>query len=399
MQIRPILAALKSHRAAVTLLVLEIALTMAVLGNLVFIVHDGIRRAHTPTGVAENQIGFIQSIGVIGAKSASTTAGDLAALRGVPGVEAAAYGGPPLWYVERDAAFAHVDRLHRVARIYEFEGSRGLSKTLGLHVVEGRDFERSEVPVMGQMDEHTQFPVLVTRALAQRLFPDGSALGQLFYDGNATLRVIGVVDHLRGRITGHEDDDYSAVIEYGVGKGHMGGGFIIRSRPEQLDSVLKQAAIALSKADPQHVQNRVMTFEQMREHYFRSDLAVGRMLLAIVLILMIVTTLGVTGLANFWVQQRRRQIGMRRALGATRGDILRYFQLENFLIVSGGVLLGAICTYGLNLFLMHRFELPQLPPIYLLVGAAVLWGLSQLAVFGPALRASRVPPVVATRSA
>jgi putative ABC transport system permease protein len=89
---------------------------------------------------------------------------------------------------------------------------------------------------------------------------------------------------------------------------------------------------------------------------------------------------------------------MRRALGATRGDILRYFQTENFLIVSAGVVLGAAFAYALNLFLMHRFELPHLPADYLLVGAMALWVLGQLAVLGPALRAAAVPPVVATRS-
>ncbi|RAP58652.1 ABC transporter permease [Oleiagrimonas sp. MCCC 1A03011] len=398
MQVRPIVQALKSHKTAVVLLTLEIALTMAVLGNLVFIVYGGIQRAHTPTGVAEDQIGVIQSIGVIGAEGSVTTASDLAAIRAVPGVESAAFGGPPLWYVDHDPVFLHPDRQHKITRAYELDGSRGLSKTLGLHIVEGRDFDESEVPVIGQMNQRTQFPVLITHALAQRLFPGGTALGKLIYDGQSTLRVIGIVDHLRARLTGRADDDYAIVLEYGVGKSQMGGGFMIRSKPARLQETLRAAAAALAKNDPQHVQSKMFTFEQLREKYFRGDLAVGKMLFAIMLILIVVTTLGVSGLASFWVQQRRRQIGMRRALGATRGDILRYFQIENFLIVSGGVLLGTVCMYGLNLFLMHRFELPQLPPVFLLVGAVALWVLGQCAVLGPALRAARVPPVVATRS-
>ena len=114
--------------------------------------------------------------------------------------------------------------------------------------------------------------------------------------------------------------------------------------------------------------------------------------------LLFVTALGVAGLANFWVQQRTRQIGIRRAIGATRGDILRYFHVENFLIVTGGILLGALLALVLNLFLMKYYELPRLPGIYLPVGAVLLWILGQLAVLGPAMRAARVPPVVATRS-
>lgn len=107
---------------------------------------------------------------------------------------------------------------------------------------------------------------------------------------------------------------------------------------------------------------------------------------------------GVFGLTSFWVRQRRRQIGMRRALGATRSDIRRYFQIENLLIVSGGVLLGLVLTYALNFALMLHFGVPRLPIGYFAIGALSLWLIGQIAVLGPAFRAAAAPPVVATRS-
>jgi putative ABC transport system permease protein len=122
------------------------------------------------------------------------------------------------------------------------------------------------------------------------------------------------------------------------------------------------------------------------------------MMVGVIAALLLVTALGIIGLASFWVQQRRRQIGVRRALGATRSDILHYFQTENFLIVTGGIALGMALAFGLNLALMRIYELPRLPLLYLPVGALALWLLGQLAVLGPALRAAAVPPVVATRS-
>jgi putative ABC transport system permease protein len=136
----------------------------------------------------------------------------------------------------------------------------------------------------------------------------------------------------------------------------------------------------------------------LRTTYFESDRIMINLLLGVIVTLLGVTALGIVGLASFWVQQRRRQIGIRRAIGATRGDILRYFQTENFLIVSGGIVLGMALAFGLNLLLMQHYELPRLPLRYLPIGAVVLWGLGQLAVLGPALRAAAVPPVVATRS-
>jgi len=401
LQVRPILAALRSHRTAVALLVLEIALTMAVLGNLVFIVYGTIQRSHVPTGVVESDIGLIQSIGVIGESNPGTVAGNLATLRSAPGVADSAYGGLPLWWSNRKSLFLDPSLQHPAAQAYEFQGSQHLSTTLGMHVVRGRNFSDGDLPdVMDVFMKKTTapLPALLTQALAQRLYPGGGALGRILYDGRYAFRVIGIVDHLRGEITGRADDDEALLVEYRVGAQDMGGGYLVRSRPGQLPQALKAAAAALQKANPGHVENKVLTMAELRENYFRSDLAAGRMLVAIMLILLVVTALGVSGLASFWVQQRRRQIGMRRALGATRRDILLYFQAENFLIVSGGVLLGVAFAYGLNLFLMHRFELAHLPVHYLVAGAIALWLLGQLAVLGPALRAAAVPPVVATRS-
>ena len=112
----------------------------------------------------------------------------------------------------------------------------------------------------------------------------------------------------------------------------------------------------------------------------------------------VATALGIVGLASFWVQQRTRQIGVRRALGATKGQILRYFQTENFLLATLGIVLGMLLAYAINQMLMGRYELPRLPILYLPIGAVVLWLLGQASVFGPARRAAAVPPAVATRS-
>jgi putative ABC transport system permease protein len=141
------------------------------------------------------------------------------------------------------------------------------------------------------------------------------------------------------------------------------------------------------------------TQDQLRQDYFRDDRAMAGILLGVCLALLIVTALGIVGLASFWVAQRNRSIGVRRALGATRRNILHYFQTENFLLTTIGIALGMVLAYGINLVLIVHYELPRLPAIYFPVGALTLWAIGQAAVLGPALRAAAVPPVVATRSA
>ena len=115
-------------------------------------------------------------------------------------------------------------------------------------------------------------------------------------------------------------------------------------------------------------------------------------------VLVFITAMGIVGLAVFGINRRRRQIGTRRALGATRLAVLRYFLVENLLISTMGVVLGAVLTISFNVFLVQTFNLPRIDWYYTPVGMLVLILVGQLAVLGPADRASRIPPALATRN-
>ena len=110
------------------------------------------------------------------------------------------------------------------------------------------------------------------------------------------------------------------------------------------------------------------------------------------------TALVIVGLASFHVTQRTKQIGTRRALGATRTHIIKEFLLENWLITTAGAVLGVILTVVVAYWMETTFQLPRLDWRYLPAGIGILWALSSLAVLEPARRAASVPPAVATRS-
>ena len=109
-------------------------------------------------------------------------------------------------------------------------------------------------------------------------------------------------------------------------------------------------------------------------------------------------TMGIVGLAVFSINRRRKQIGTRRALGATRFSILRYFMTENLIISAAGVTLGAIMTVGFNMFLVQTFNMPRIDWFYAPIGMLALLLLGQLAVIGPARSAAAITPALATRS-
>jgi putative ABC transport system permease protein len=118
----------------------------------------------------------------------------------------------------------------------------------------------------------------------------------------------------------------------------------------------------------------------------------------LIIALVVITALGIVGVTAMSVAERTKQIGTRRALGATRGDILRYFLAENWIATTAGLVLGVLGAYGLNLFLLSRVSDVKLPWQLVAAGMLLLWTNGLLSTIPPALRASLVPPSTATRS-
>jgi putative ABC transport system permease protein len=240
---------------------------------------------------------------------------------------------------------------------------------------------------------------LITRAMAERLWPGQNPLGKRYYVGqNISFTVVGVIDKLirPGRDRLGPSVEYSAIWPLRLTLTQ--GGFLIRCAPQDRERALRVAVEKLKALDPNRIVLNKGTMEEHRRDFFQNDRAMAGILGGVCLALLIVTALGIVGLASFWVAQRNHSIGVRRALGATRGNILQYFQTENFLLTTMGIALGMVLAYGINLFLIAHYELPRLPALYFPIGAILLWCLGQAAVLGPALRAAAVPPVVATRS-
>jgi putative ABC transport system permease protein len=98
------------------------------------------------------------------------------------------------------------------------------------------------------------------------------------------------------------------------------------------------------------------------------------------------------------VTTRTKEIGARRAFGATRADIVKHFLTENFLITTLGIAAGVAMTLAFALQLSMMLELPRAPIVFLAAAMALIWMTGLLAALLPALRGARVSPDMATRS-
>jgi putative ABC transport system permease protein len=403
MQIKPILAALRKHRLATVLIMMEIALACAVLCNAFFMIAHRIELSRVDSGVDESALAVLQVSGFEAGQSGDLNARMVAGLRAIPGVQSVSVVSSVPFGSQSTNAGIKLDRAgkHFGGVLGFYNDGPGSFEALGLKLVEGRAPKPDDFQPMATFVP-SDAQVLVSRTLAGHLWPGQSALGKEFWIGEYHFRVMGVVAHMARTGAG---EGGTGTIEWSVfvpalPGPNLAGTYLLRADPRDLPRVLRDAKAAVATIAPDVVldHDASQTISDLRQRYFRGDRTMAGMMVGVIAALLLVTALGIIGLASFWVQQRRRQIGVRRALGATRSDILHYFQTENFLIVTGGIALGMTLAFGLNLALMRIYELPRLPLLYLPAGALALWLLGQLAVLGPALRAAAVPPVVATRS-
>lgn len=420
MQLRPILSTLSRHKAAATLIVLEIALTCAIICNALFLIGQRIDGMQRSSGMDESRLLQVyvgsrrKAADAVGDPDGNTSA-DLQALRTIPGVESVSTTNQLPFFTDNDVsnpiALTRNQQIPNLSAASYFVGD-DFVRTLGLRIITGRDFRDDEYidgRALFRMNDAELAKVrgatIITQSVARKLFGQQSALGKNLYIGPITMTVVGVVEMLarpalgEGSPGGPPNLDDSIILPVRR-SADSGVSYVLRVQdPARRTEVMAQIPGALKQVAPNRLLLSNQPYDSIRASFFRNDRAMMGLLVAICVALLAITAFGIVGLSSFWVQQRTKQIGIRRALGATRSQIMQYFQTENFILASIGIGLGMFAAYGINQLLMHYYELPRLPLLYLPAGAVVLWLLGQLAVLGPARKAASIPPALATRSA
>jgi putative ABC transport system permease protein len=410
MQIQPILAALRRHKAGTILIALQIALTLAIVCNALFIIHQRLSHLSESSGIDEANLFVINNMWGEQYSTQQVVAHiqeDIAALRQLPSVEdVTPVNNYPLGSSSWDNFITmKAEQISPTSDASFYTGDDHFIHTLGLKLIAGRDFRPDEIENKGLRDSIAPTVAIISKAMADKLYPNGNALGSVFYAMTSKpITVIGIVETLHRQDVSSWSAPYlgeSMVTPIRIAQ-PWGLRYVIRSKPGQLETAMREAPKALFAENRMRMidpKDGLLSFAEVRRRAFESDRGMAILMGIICAALLAITAAGIVGLTSFWVGQRRRQIGVRRALGATHRDILHYFMTENLLISLGGVIVGVLLTFGLNLWLVTHFTMAFLPLTYVLGGIVILLLLGQGAVFAPALRASRVPPIEATRPA
>jgi putative ABC transport system permease protein len=401
-EIRPILSALMRSKVAMILIGLQVALTLAIVCNALFIINERLAHMARPSGMNEADTFWFGSNGFgQGYNAKVVQQSDLAILRQLPGVaDASPTNSVPMSDGGWGTGLSLAPRQKKSTAdttIYLVD-DHAIS-TFGTHLVAGRNFKPEEIESHDFGDKLLPKVTILSKALADKMFPDQDPIGkQVYFDQDPpTTTIIGVVDRLQEPWISNDDIENAAFVPVFMPYGNSTR-YLVRAEPGRRDEVMKQVEQKMTEANASRIIGKVKSIEQVRSEAYAEDRAMAIILSVVIFCLLTITALGIVGMASFWVAQRTKQIGTRRALGATKFDILRYFQTENFIITTMGLIGGGILTYAFSLYLMKAYNSPRLPWYYVPVGFVCLWILGQVAVLGPALRASRVSPAIATRS-
>ncbi|HEY1314277.1 MAG TPA: FtsX-like permease family protein [Steroidobacteraceae bacterium] len=403
MELRPIVSAMRRNKFGALLIAAQMAVTLAFLANALTLIEQRLALSARPTGIDEADIFVMSTEAVDHPKHlAAHQAADLAALRSLGGVvDAYATNNYPLeggGSVQTVDLTANQQTPNSIAAFYF--GDEHALHTLDLKLIAGRNFTADDVAERTANNIPPPSGFIVTQALAARLFPGGDALGKSLYVELPTPSpIIGIVERFQSPFTS-ATGQLSAAAENSLLVPYRmiaeSSAYMVRAAPGHLDAVMKSAAAKLLELDGERIL-RSKSMRQLRADAYRGNHGLVVLLGSICIALLAVTALGIVGLTSYWVAQRRRQIGIRRALGATQSAIVRYFQTENFLIGSAGALMGIALAIVLNLWMVSRFEMVRLHNSHAIGGALVILLLGQLAVLWPALRAASIAPALATR--
>jgi putative ABC transport system permease protein len=400
MEFGPIIRALKRNKIRFALIVLQIAITLAVVTNAITMINGANEKMNKKSGFDDDNIVWVQTKPFSPAFKdlnyrISAVNADLRTLRGIPGVVAAANTNFLPWQgggSSGEISASGGDRSKFRTQMYY--NTPGILQTLGVHLVSGRDLRESDI----DDDPNSKAPstAVISKDLEKLLFKGQSAVGkQLLETGDTVVNVVGTFDPFYNPY-GWPIHEYAVMYAGHVSR--RGALYLVRIAPGKMKQVVPMIEQRMLQTN--NGRNIDMkTINEIKDNYFTEGRIVKWGMSVVIALIVLITGLGIVGVTSFSVTERRKQIGTRRALGATKGAVLRYFLLENWIVTNAGLILGILATYGLNILLVTKTGAAKLDWRFLLAAVVLLWVQGIIATLIPAMRATRFSPVLATRGA
>jgi len=270
-------------------------------------------------------------------------------------------------------------------------------ETMHIPLRRGRMFTQQEWADSGV----TGRVAVVNEYMANKFWPKGDAVGKRFRFGTVTdtarrwITIIGVAADIKHRqLT--STPDLQGYMPYRQG-GWTSSSIVVRAQGDPV-RITNTVLGALKQADPLLPAYRVMSMDASITRSYWQQALYGKLFGVFAVIALVLAAIGVYGVISYAVSQRTQEIGVRVALGAQRGDVLRLIVGHGALLGGLGVLIGLAGGLGVTRFLRTLlYGVSPFDPVSFVGVAVLLTSIALVASYVPARRAAKVDPVEALR--
>ncbi len=295
-------------------------------------------------------------------------------------------GANRVFYTIPDAA--PVDPAHEPSAVYRYV-SPEYFHAMGMTVLSGRRFTSEDVtgapPVL-----------IVNRKFAERHWPGRSPLGQKVQIGSVVRQIVGVVNDTYDF---GPDQDPPVVMYQPLYQQNLAAATLVVETTQASATFIPRLREAMRGLDPDQPLYSVRTVHALLEAWIAGWAAMAKILGAMALIAFLLAAVGVYGVMAYSVSRRTQEVGVRVALGARRGDVLRLVLRQGGAIAVVGIGIGLLVALATTRFLaFFLVGVSPYDPLAFTGVAVTLLATCLVASWIPALRATRVDPILALKA-
>ena len=403
MNIKALFKSLLLRKFTTGLLILQLAITLGLLVNSTILAFDTKGKISQATGLDNDNILIMSTHPTSGSyrdldyyRSIATQ--DMAKLRQLPGVNSVAVtaqlpirtrGMLSNTYDLDNPEQEKIDKyLQDVKYILAEEN---LADAMGFTILEGRFLNKDDQLDFGSEQKHN---IVITASLKRALYGDESAIGQETNNGF----IVGVIKDIILDPTLPADKQYGLFINTVMEYIFAGRYYVLNVEPQQMVSVRSQVSETILAVQAERDIFSVFTMQEHLQRFYRDDKGLADLFLLLCGLMLFITAISSYAYSQFHVSRQQKFIGIRRALGARKKDILFYVLTENWLVYSLGCILGLVVTFGFNILLSQYISLSKPDIALFLLAIGVIFISGTVATWFPAVRTSNIPPVIATKT-